>query len=172
MAERNLTFSSSLRSYTQGGSGVHIEGLDEFRRGLRHLSAEARKDWSAFNRELATEAAGWAKSEATGMGSVFRHFAPSLFGSTARRSAAVGMRSAGPRQRWWGAAATFWGAYRPQHPPWVGDSWDVAPGQGPYAIVPALLNHDREIVDRYGDLIETFASQAFPDGGDKLKGIT
>lgn len=150
---------------------VRVEGLNEFRRGLRHMSKESRRDWTSFNRELAADAADWARSEASGMGGPWGHFAPSLFGSTARQSAAVGMRAAGPRQRWWGANATFWGAYRPQNPPWIGNTWDVAPGQGPYAIVPAILAHDREIMRRYGDLIEEFAQRAFPDSGSRLEGI-
>lgn len=163
--------SAAVGRDTGGGSTVRVEGLDELRRGLRHMAAEARKDWTAFNRKLASDAADWARSEADGLGGPWRHFSPSLFGSAAYRTASVGMRAAGAGMRWWGANATFWGSHRPQHPPWVGSDWDVAPGQGPYAIVPAILRHDREIMNRYGDLVEEFAAQAFPDGADRLSEV-
>jgi len=43
----------------------------------------------------------------------------------------------------------------------VGNTWDVAPGQGPRAIVDTILAESPRIVARYGEAVERVAADAF-----------
>lgn len=153
------------------GQALEVRGLKEFRKELRQLADG--KTWTKMlgqeQRDLAKVAAGWAKSDAAGLGGPFRRFA----GAIAGRGGATGARiSIKPE-----ANATFWGAKkrtgarnivrgdgRPQHPEWVGASWDVAvAGQGPYAINSALASHLDDIERMYGDGIDRVVKAAFPN---------
>jgi len=75
------------------------------------------------------------------------------------------------------ANVAFWGAKKhtgwynraryvdgvPQHPKWIGNSWDAAtnPG-GPYAINAALAAYLPELLDEYEEAIQDLARRAFP----------
>lgn len=47
--------------------------------------------------------------------------------------------------------------------PWVGNTWDVAEGQGPEPIVDTIVRETPHIIDRYGDMVTDLTRRAFPD---------
>lgn len=153
-----------------GGGRVVIVGLDDLRRELRRL--EDPKGWtkklSGLQRTIAREAAGWARSEAAGMGGPFAHFANAIRGYGTVSGARIGIGNGNANATFWGAKKrTGWNAGnggKAQHPSWVGASWDVGVhGQGPYAINQAIANHLPDIIDRYSEGIDDITRRAFPD---------
>lgn len=98
------------------------------------------------------------------------HFSGSIYGTGSASKASIAVRQE--------ANAAFWGARKrtgwyaapkyaggpPQHPEWVGNSWDVGQlGQGPYAINPAIY-HELDNIDRaYLQSIDDLARRAFPN---------
>jgi hypothetical protein len=163
------------------GSGARIErirvvGMDELRKELRQL--EQPKTWmrelTATHKIIARDVAGKARSAADGMGGPYRHFSRAIRGYGSQTSARIGIGSAGRGQRNWGANAAFWGVKDPitgwnksrvpnQVTEWVGNTWDIATGQGPVAIVDTIVQETPYIINRYGDMIEEITRRAFPD---------
>lgn len=152
-----------------GADAFRIDGLKELRQELR--KAEDPKAWgkelAASNREAAREVAGWARATARSMGGPFAHFADQITGRATQAAARIQIDPT--------ANATFWGAKgtsgwnrgnggAPQHPAWVGASWDVGVvGQGPYAINETIARRGGEIVDIYAEIIDRITREAFPD---------
>lgn len=150
--------------------------MDELRKELRKL--EEPKAWAreltAAHKIIARDVAGKARTEAEGMGGTVRHFARAIRGYGSQTSARIGIGSAGRNQRNWGANAAFWGVLDPVSgwnksrvpnlsTEWVGNTWDIAPGQGPVAIVDAIVRETPHIIDKYGAAIEDITRRAFPD---------
>jgi hypothetical protein len=157
-------------------SVTEIRGLRDFRRELKAIGPEWPRELRKVNKEISTRAAGWARARATAHGGAQAKFADRIRGYANQRAARVGIATGNT-----GAGPTFWGAKRhtgwydraryndspPQHPPWVGNSWDAAVhGQGPYALNPALADHVDDIVDEYGDMLDELAHRAFPERGN------
>lgn len=148
---------------------VRIEGLKEVRKILRQ--AEDPKAWGKelgrANREGARQVAGWAQGTARSMGGPFAHFADEISGRATQTAARIQIDST--------ANATYWGAKgrsgwnfkhggAPQHPAWVGASWDVGVmGQGPYGINETIARRSVEIDAIYRSVIDRILSEAFPD---------
>lgn len=152
---------------------VRVEGLAEFRKQLREL-----EDGKVFGRalakgqrEVAKKAAGWAQSEARGMGGAQAKFAKRIAGRATQAGARIEISKQEANAAFWGAKKrTGWfghGRYRgldSQHDEWVGASWDVAArGEGPYAINRALADNLDEILDLYDKAMDDVWSLAFPD---------
>lgn len=147
---------------------VEVEGLKEFRRELRALSGDSTwtRALGQVNRALAGEAATWAQIEASGLGGPFAHFADTITGAATATAARIQVPKVANATFWGAKERTGWNAGhdgRPQHPEWVGSSWDVAGPGGPYALNAALADHLDEIVDGYGDALDELARKAFPD---------
>lgn len=154
---------------TSGADLVRIDGLKELRKALR--AAEDPKAWGKelgrANRDGARQVAAWAQATAQAMGGPFAHFAPQISGRATQTAARIQIDST--------ANATFWGAKgrsgwnygndgAPQHPEWVGSSWDVGVvGQGPYAINDTIARRSVEIDVIYRAVIDRIAGEAFPD---------
>jgi len=155
---------------------INVVGLDEFRKELKKL--EEPKAWTreltATHKLIARDVTAKARTKAEGMGGPYRHFARAIRGYGTQTSARVGIGSAGRGQRNWGANATFWGVKDPvsgwnrSRTPnlvteWVGAQWDIAPGQGPVAIVDTIVAETPHIIERYGDALEDITRRAFPN---------
>lgn len=163
------------------GGGARIEriqvvGLNEFRKELRNL-AEPRgwtRELTAVHKTLARDIASRVREEADSLGGPYRHFSRAIRGYGSQTSARIGIGSANRGQRNWGANAVFWGVKDPISgwnkskvpnlvTEWVGNTWDIAPGQGPVAIVDVIVRDTPYIINRYGDAFEALARRAFPD---------
>lgn len=148
------------------GPAVRVEGLSELRRALRKL--EDGTTWSrelgSIQRDVAKKVAGWASSNAGGMGGPFAHFSGAIRGRGGVAGAKVAVANPDANATFWGAMArTGWNAGNntPNHPKWVGNGWDVGGPGGPYAINPAIADHKDEIVDGdYGDAIDDLMQRA------------
>lgn len=144
-------------------AGVELKGLREFRRDLKAVGAEWPRELRKVNRQVADDAAEWARGGAHQSGGVARKAAYSIVGASTQRSAKV---------RWGGrgyefADGAFMGAKRwPQFKPWIGVDWKPleggeGPGRGPYGINPALSDRREDIEDAYLDALDDLAGRAF-----------
>lgn len=154
---------------------VEVKGLTEFRRELRRMSAEFPKEMRRTQKDIADDVAERARGLASGYGRLQAHAAPAIRSYATQVQASVGFTTGGSYPM---ASVAFWGAMRHtgwyakaryahstrQHPPWVGNSWDVGVrGQGPRAINPAIADMLPEIDERYLKMIDELAKRAFPD---------
>jgi hypothetical protein len=159
-------------------NGVHVEGLTEFRRALRSLGPEWSKELRKVHKKLADREALKTRAAAAGFGRLQRKAADAIRPRANQRSATLAILASKSRPF---ANIAFWGAKRRtgwyaagqyansearQHPPWVGNTWDVAEfGQGPYAINAQLARDLPEILDDYADMVDDVARRAFPERG-------
>lgn len=153
-------------------SGVQIVGLAALRKELRKL--EDPRTWSkalaAVHREVAQDVAAEARSNASSMGGAFRHFAPAIRGYGSVQAARVGLRDPNSYATFWGAKQQWTGwnvqseGRRPNHPDWVGNSWDVAVrGQGPYALNDAAADRSEQSIQTLSEGIDAILRDAFPN---------
>ena len=155
---------------------VQVVGLTELRRELRKL--EEPRGWtrelSSVHRTLARDLEPKAQAAAASLGGQQRHFARSIKGYGSATGARLGIASAGKGQKNWGANAATWGVLdnitgrnRSSTPnlkvPWVGNTWDIAMGQGPEAIVSTIVRETPRIVDSYGGMVDDLTRRAFPN---------
>lgn len=157
---------------------IEVKGLKEFKKGLRQL--EDGKEWAkalaAVNRTAAQKVAAMAKAKAIGLGGVHKHAAPAIRGYGTATGGAVGVPTGGKSHP--EAPVAFWGAkgrsgwyakpqYRasqkPQHPPWVGNSWEPGGSGGPYGINAALNDYLPQLERDYLASIEELAKAAYPE---------
>lgn len=150
--------------------GVDVKGLKEFRSELKRVDAGFPKQLRTVHKDIADDVADRARGIASGMGGVQAKAAGALKGYATQTQASVGVSGGGiANVAYWGAKKhTGWYAHihssRPQHPAWVGNSWEPGvAGQGPYAINDALAEKLPDIDDAYLDAIEDLARSAFPD---------
>lgn len=150
-------------------AAIEVEGLKEFRKELRQLADGKTwaKELGTVQRTLAKKVAGWAKSDASGMGGPAGHFASSIKGAGGAAGAKITVAPKANAAFWGAKRRTGWNAGnngRPQHPRWVGAGWDVGvAGQGPYAINSAIAAHMDEIEREYWSGVDDLTSRAFPD---------
>ncbi len=156
---------------------VEITGLREFRKALKAVGPEWPKELTRANREVAKIAERVSQSSARSMGGIQAKAASAIRGSANARQARIQIKpSKGKRNPTAMANVAFWGAERrtgwyatkkqgkPQHPEWVGSSWEVAdPNGGPYAINAALARHLDDIVAAHAAALDRVAAAAFPD---------
>ena len=162
-------------SRTGSTSGVDIVGLAEFRRALHDLDDNWGSELSRAHQRIASKGAKWARARARGMGGVQAKAASAIGERHSEQSASIGSFPSFHDRM---GNVAFWGAKRhtgwydraryngspPQHPKWVGNTWDAATATGgPYAINAALHAHLTDLVDEYGDLIDDIAHRAFPE---------
>lgn len=153
---------------------VRIDGLAEFRAGLRGIDAAWAKELNVINKKVATRAATDARAEAEGKGGVFEKAAPAIkpigpYALAARVGLSPSAASAMANATFWGTlkrtgwygAAKYDGSETPQHPRWVGSSWDTAvTGEGPYALNDALARNIDVYLHMYGDAVVDLAARA------------
>lgn len=155
-------------------SAVRWYGLDEFRAELRKIDDDRgwAKELQQVNKKIADRAAEGARGIAVGMGGVWARAADAIGSSASAGAGRVVVNKSGRNPM---ANVAFWGALRRsgwnaghggarQHPPWVGNSWDVATfSGGPYAINRALFFDLPEITADYMAMVDDVARRAFPD---------
>lgn len=157
-------------------AAVRVEGLNAWRRELRKLEEPKvwTKELAAGNRGLAKSLAPLAQHRARSLGGQQRHFAEAIRGYGSASSARLGISSGGKGQRNYGANASTWGVKdnvsgwnKSKTPnlkvPWVGNTWDIAAGQGPTAIVETIVAETPYIIRTYGGVIDSVTRRAFPD---------
>ena len=157
---------------------VHIEGLAEFRKGLRKAEnpAGARKAMKQADRIIAQEIAPIAQARARGHGGSTAHFAGMIRGGANAKGAYLTARPASNAAIWGAKKRTGWNARhvkpgaKPQHPAWVGASWQVGGPGGPRGINDAIREKQERIVRHYGEVIDYLASGAFPQTGQGVGG--
>lgn len=151
---------------------VEIRGLKDFRRDLKAVGTEFPKALRVAHKKIADDVAEAARGKAAAMGGVRAKAASKIKGYATPVQASVGFPAGGI------AGAAFWGTKRhtgwyaarryagspPQHPPWVGNSWEPGvAGQGPYAINAAIADSLEKITGAFGEAITDISKQAFPD---------
>jgi len=151
---------------------VEVEGLKEFQRSLR-TAADPKAVKNAFKEAqlpIAEDVAAHARGYAGRIGGGAAHFASLITGKATQKGASVGVAKAAFAAFWGAKKRTGWYAKvgssqggKPQHRPWIGQSWDIRQGQGPYAIAAAVKSKSTEIEDRYLKAMEKVSAKAFPD---------
>lgn len=150
---------------------LRIEGLDEFRRDLRHAAdpKAARREFKKADVMIAKEVAPIAAGFARGYGGETAHFAARIRGGATAKGAYLAVNPKGNAAVWGAKKRTGWNA-RPvkpgakaQHPPWVGNTWQVGGPGGPRGLNDAIRERSERIVAHYGEAIGHVAAQAFPD---------
>lgn len=154
----------------------NIEGYDEFRAALREFGAQWPKALRNINKRAADAARDFARQQALSMGGIWAAAAKAIVARANQYDARVGVNASSKTTPFGGAAfwgmkrRTGWYAYsrfkdspKPQHPPWVGNTWKAASRtEGPYAINAALADHLDEILDIYSQEIESLMNEVLP----------
>lgn len=154
--------------------------LSKFRKELKKIGPEWPKELAQAHRDLAKIGERVSQAEARRMGGVQRKAASAIRGLGNQRAARIAIRpSKSKRSGTAMANVAFWGAEKrtgwyakpryadspaPQHPPWIGDNWQVAdPNGGPYAINAALDRNWKDLQAAYTAMVNRLVARAFPD---------
>lgn len=157
-------------------SGNEVRGLREFRAALKDIDPALPRELAKAHRTIARRGATGAEALAFGLGGVQARAAGAISGAGDQLSARISVNQSGRNPM---ANVAFWGAKKRtgwfaggqyassnsvQHPPWVGDSWEVAEfSTGPYAINRALFFDLPQLVADFDDMIVDLTRRAFPD---------
>ncbi len=140
------------------GVAVEIQGLREFRSGLRKAGYGWPRVLAKVNRDIAKFVEGKAQGQT--MTRQQAKASSAISGRGTQRESKIVIGGSPPF-----ALGAFMGALRyRQFPTWVGNSWEVGGPGGPFAVNPAIRENKDDIVDAYGDAFELIATKAFPDG--------
>jgi hypothetical protein len=154
--------------------------LSKFRKELKKIGPEWPKELAQAHRDLAKIGERVSQSEARRMGGVQRKAAAAIRGRGNQRDARISIRPSKSKRAGTAMAnVAFWGAEKrtgwyarprysdslaPQHPPWIGNNWQVAnPTEGPYAINAALARNWDDLQAAYTAMIDRLVTRAFPD---------
>lgn len=158
------------------GPAVQVEGLSGWLREVRRL--EEPKTWTrelvGTHKAIAKHIEPLAQAEARSLGSQQRHFAGAIKGYGTTTAARLAIQGGRKGQRNWGANASTWGVVdnvtgwnRSSTPnlkvSWVGNSWDIAQGQGPTALVNPIVRETPWVINTYGRAFDSLSRRAFPD---------
>lgn len=159
-------------------AAIEVRNLKQFRKDLKQLESgsEWAKALTAVNRTTAQKIAIIARAKALGLGGVRQHAASAIRGYATAEQGSVGFNPGGAHPEasvafWgskgrsgWYARPQYTGSKKPQHPPWVGNSWEPGvAGQGPYAINAALAQYLPQLEEDYAKALDDLAKAAFPD---------
>ena len=162
---------------TAASESIRVEGLAEFRKGLRH-AADPKEAKAAVRRAdliIAKELLPLAKGYASAYRSSTAHFARWIRAGADTRGAWLAGPKEGNAAIWgtnwythsgWYAKPWFVGD-SPQHPPWVGNAWDVGGRGGPRGINDAIRVKKDRIVRHYGEVIPFLTKNQFNDAGPR-----
>lgn len=152
---------------------VEITGIKEFRAALKAMGPEWAPKLRDVHEQIARRGAALSRGNAQGMGGVQAKAAGTIKGRGNQRQATIavsGQKGLGNVAFWGAKRHTGWYANprysdgKAQHPPWVGNTWEVAEhGQGPYAINEALADNLPDIEEQYLNMIVNLANKAFPE---------
>lgn len=150
---------------------IYVRGLREFRSELRRIDRSGGTAWArelgAAHRDVGKLVAGKAQGKARAMGGPQAHFADRVRGRGTQANARVSVASVANASFWGAKKRTGWNARnpdsRPQHPHWIGTSWQPGGPGGPYAINPAIKENLPMILTAYRGAVDRVARRAFPD---------
>lgn len=152
---------------TLKNESIRVVGLADFRRELKKLDDNGLIDGlKDVNYDVANSVVRWAQAKAS---TRMEHRAASTL-TAARAQARASVSLGGMRAKF--AAGAEFGAMRgiprtTRRGPVVGwnqfKQWRGNGADAGYFLFPAIRDHEREIVDQYGDAIEKLARKAFPD---------
>lgn len=136
------------------GGAIQVDGLNETRKAFRDAGGKTR-DLSAAHRKVARLATERTKARAATGTRQQAAAAKALIGRGSASGADIAVRNTAAVP--FGAGA-FFGALRwQQFPAWVGNTWDLESGSGPYVIRDVL--NDRTNLDDFQDtFLEEFGS--------------
>ena len=125
---------------------IRVEGARELARAFRKATGSSR-ELSRAHREVGRLATDKSKHAAISARPQQQRAAAALLGKGTAKEASIAVRNTGRVPFGIGA---FMGAlqYR-QFPPWVGNSWDITAGEGPYVIAEAVAAAMPEIVEEF-----------------------
>lgn len=170
--------------------GAYITGIKEFRAALKAIGPEWPKELKETHEQIGRRGRALSQAQARAMGGVQARAAGAIKSRGNQREAVIYVQPTTQNPM---AFIAFWGAKRrtgwyakagpnamsrtgwasrqvlkPQHPPWVGNTWEPAvAGQGPYAINEALAEHLDDLLDQYLNMIDRLSGRAFPEGGNR-----
>lgn len=144
---------------------LYVEGLTEFRRALKDidLDRDLGKAHKRVSQYVADESEK-TRQKMTGRFGVYRHLEGKIRPSAAKTAAQIRIPSPVAAGAEWGAKFhTVFGRKVPASSMKrrVFPKWD----QVGYLVRPTIQEHQDEILDRYGDEIETLSRRAFPERG-------
>jgi hypothetical protein len=162
------------------GTAIHVEGLDEFLRGLRIVDPSSGKEMRKAHRKISNHTQAAARRNASAaagpFGARFADARTAIKAYASEKEAAIGVSRSGRVPH---AEATFWGAKGrsgwygrakyaastgQQHPEWVGENWDAGvPGQGPYVLNYTVAEEMDRNLETYGEAMDDLFARAFPD---------
>jgi hypothetical protein len=150
-------------------AAITLEGAKEFRSALKAIEGETKwaSELAKAHKQVGQFTARYSAEYARGTGGSTAHFADYVTGRGTAAAARVGVRSPAGAAFWGAKRRTGWNAKnvdsRPQHPAWVGNSWEPGGAGGPYGINPAIRFHLPEILDEYLKVVDDVSRRAFPE---------
>jgi hypothetical protein len=131
---------------------IQVEGLAELNRALKKVEGGTPNALRETNKKVAEKVAQSARSNASGLGGVAAHVAPSLRATAGATSA--GVSGGGAAFPMFGGAE--FGALRyPQFKPWRGSGSDAG-----YFLFPAIRDEAPHIEDEYREALEDLIRKA------------
>lgn len=125
---------------------INVEGADQMVAAFRAVGGEL-KDLTAANRKVAKVFSEAARARAASGTRQQSRARMALKPTATRKSAALSINNTSSVPFGKGA---FLGAIRwKQFPAWVGNSWNLEAGDGPYVVAPAFVDARPEILDAY-----------------------
>jgi hypothetical protein len=159
---------------------VTVQGLRDFRAALKAAGENLPKELRLGLVDVAKIAERVSIAEANRMGGIQKKASRAIKGTATQREARVQINKSKAKSNPTAFAnIAFWGAKKRtgwyaadkyqqskgrQHPPWVGNTWEVLnPTQGPYALNAALARHEDDIMAALTAALDRLIAQAFPD---------
>lgn len=145
-----------------GGRALEVHGLKDLSRTLKELDAELPKQLRKAGLAVAKLVAAEARSQAGTGTRTQRKAAAAIKARAGAASASVAVQATAQVPF---ALGAFFGAKRyAQFSPWIGNKWESGvAGEGPYAINPAIVALEDQILAVYGEAVDEVTKQAFPD---------
>ncbi len=133
-------------------------------KALREADKTLPRQLGKVNAEALEPIAADARSRAQGDGGVRAHAAEAIKASKSASQLAITVSASGAHPE---ALGAYLGAKRyRQFPEWVGADWEVGESGGIYDINPAIAAGVNDLMDRYGDAVDQFVSDAFDGTGE------
>lgn len=159
---------------------VTVQGLRDFRAALKAAGDQLPKELRLGLVDVAKIAERVTIAEAHRMGGIQAKAAGAIKGRATQREARLQINKSNSKRNptafaniaFWGAKKrTGWYAFEKygesttrQHPPWVGNTWELMnPTEGPYALNAALARYSDDLMAALTATLERLLAQAFPE---------
>lgn len=144
------------------GPLIQVEGIADVRRSLKAAGAKS-SDLSKAHRRVAKLVEGESRAQAPSGTRQQAAAAKALLGQGTTKEAQLAIRNT--KRIPFGKGA-FLGGKRPQFEDWVGTSWDVMSGDGPYVIAEAMRDRRDDILDEFEAAVMDVFQAVGLDPGD------